>query len=108
MTRSPHPNRWQSPLLIYLVSGLVGGIAAVAWGALAFSWPTTLESVTDPIQSAVPWFVLAAGAVGGVVAGWFVAALVLSRAPGKLRCPRCGTANDRRMRSCLACGLSFV
>jgi hypothetical protein len=65
------------------------------------------RAATDPLQSAVPWLVLAAGTAGGVVAGWFVAAFVVSRAPGKLRCPRCGTANDRQTQSCVACGLSF-
>jgi hypothetical protein len=97
-----------SALLIYIAFGVVGGIAAGAYAALALEWPATLESATDPFLSAVPWLSGAAATVCGVLGGWFVAALLVSRAPGRLRCPRCGTANDPGTRSCGACGLSFV
>ena len=96
-----------SALLIYIGFGLVGGVAGGAYAALALEWPATLESATDPFLSAVPWMSSAATTVGGVLAGWFVAALVVSRAPGQLRCPRCGTPSDPQTQSCGGCGLSF-
>lgn len=78
-----------------------------AYMALTVSTPATWESVADPLQSGGESLAVAAGTAGGVLAGWFIAALVVSRAPGELRCPRCGTANDRLARSCVACELSF-
>jgi hypothetical protein len=95
---------------------------ALAWGA----WRRDEFSPTDYLEAqhslltnlaldlaegvnptAVPSLLLAAGTAGGVLAEWFIAALVLSRAPGQLRCPRCGTANERGASACRACDLSF-
>lgn len=103
------PNRTggYSALLIYIGFGLVGGVAAGAWATVALEWPATMESATDPFLSAIPWMSASAATVGGVLVGWFVAALVVSRAPGQLRCPRCGTPNDPQTRSCGGCGLSL-
>jgi hypothetical protein len=43
-----------------------------------------------------------------VIMGWFAAALILSRARGWMRCPRCGTPNDPRTASCRACMRTFA
>jgi hypothetical protein len=44
----------------------------------------------------------------GVIGGWFVASLIVSAAPGRVRCPRRGVANDRSNGRCSACDLPLV
>jgi hypothetical protein len=95
-------------VLAYLASGLVGGIAGGVFAALTLQWRSDAETVTNPFLSSAPLFSLAAAVAGGILAGWFVAALIVSRAPGQRRWPRCGTANDPRTRLCRACSLSFA
>ena len=51
------------------------------------------------------FLVFGAALAGGVVAGWFVAALILAYARGAVHCPRCGTRNARGFTACRACGL---
>ena len=106
VVRSPRSDRW-SALLIYLASGLVGGTSGAVYAILTIKWHSDAETLTNPFLYSGPLGALAAAVAGGVLAGWFVAALVLSRAPGRLRCPRCGTPNDRYATSCVACLLSF-
>lgn len=82
-----HEDRRFNALLAYLLLGVLGGAIAATTAAFVFRFPATLETATDPFLSAAPVLVLGAATLGGVVAGWFIAAVVVSRAPGKLRCP---------------------
>ena len=94
-------------MLVYLVLGVFGGATAAVGATLILRLPATLETVTDPFLSATPWIVLGTAIAGGVIAGWLAAALIVSRAPGQVRCPRCGTANDPHSSACDGCSLSF-
>jgi hypothetical protein len=105
--RHPVSNR---PLVAYILGGFVGGAAALlfATGALeegsfdlsptALAPPSTLLGTTAAGVAAT---------VGGVVAGWFLVALILAWTPGRIRCPRCGTSNRRSATSCGACQLQL-
>jgi hypothetical protein len=57
---------------------------------------------------AAPFLVVAASIAGGVLAAWFLTLLILSWAPGRFRCPRCGVANMPGAQSCRACLLPFM
>ena len=78
------------PLLIYVGLGLLVGIGAGARAALALLSRVPASFAFDPYLSVAPRLVVSVAGIGGVLAGWFVAALVLWRAPGRVRRPRCG------------------
>src|SRR5262245_24336472 len=87
------------PVVAYVLGGLLGGTAGLlfATDALeegAFYPPATILG-TPAAGVAVTG--------GGIVAGWFIVALILSWAPGRIRCPRCGTSNKRDESCCRAC-----
>jgi hypothetical protein len=92
---------------VFVLSGIVGGAVAApfAWGALTGRVPPSFAF--DPYLSVTPLVIVTAAAIGGVLGGWFIAALALSRTPGMFRCPQCGSASDLKWLSCRACGLSF-
>lgn len=87
-----------------VVSGFLGGAAAAAYALLNLGPGGIAYFYLSP----APLLVVAAAYVGGVVAGWFLAFLILSWAPGQFRCPRCGTANKRDARRCDGCELWFT
>jgi hypothetical protein len=106
-TRMPAAAHDGRAVLVFVLSGLVGGAVAamVAWLALPSRVPPSFAF--DPYLSVTPLVIATAAAIGGVLVGWFLAALALTRAPGRFRCPQCGSASDLKDRSCTACGLSF-
>jgi len=83
--RSREDRRFNA-VLTYLLLGIVGGTISATVAALLFPLPATLETATDPFLSAAPVLVLGTATLGGVVAEWLIAALAVSRAPGKFRC----------------------
>lgn len=88
--------RWG--LAVFVLLGVAGGGAGAAIALLTVPKNVTLISLFGV-------FVGAAAVGGGVVVGWLVAALILSAAPGRIHCPRCGEPNDVTSGSCSACGL---
>jgi len=86
-------------LLGFVGAGFLGGALALALVYLSSDALSILDATS------LSFIMMVATVAGGVLAGWFVAVLVLSRARGEIRCPRCGTANDRTAASCGACGL---
>lgn len=93
------------PLVAYILGGFVGGAAALllATGALEEGSFDLSPTVLSPPSSFLGTFAAGVAAtVGGVVAGWFVVALILAWTPGRVRCPRCGTSNERDDLSCRA------
>ena len=86
-------------LLAFVGAGFLGGAVALAFVYLGSGGFSILDATS------LSFIMMVATVAGGVLAGWFVAVLVLSRARGEVRCPRCGTANDRTAVSCGACGL---
>jgi hypothetical protein len=96
-----------TPVVAYVVSGIIGGTVGllVAMDALRRDreGPGLHPEVTAWIPPMVTMFTI----VAGVLVAWFLTAVIVSRAPGRLRCPRCGTANLRGADSCAACQLPF-
>ncbi len=88
-------------LVAFLVSGILGG----ALGVLALLTIPPGGGMSYFYLSPAPLFATVVAMAGGVVGGWFVAIVILSWAPGRFRCPRCGTANKPHAASCEACGL---
>lgn len=89
-------------VLVFLVSGIAGGTGGAAFARLTIHG----EPGTSYLElSPLPYLIGAAGWAAGVVAGWFVAIVALTRTPGRVRCPRCGTANKVRASLCRACDL---
>jgi hypothetical protein len=94
------------PLVAFALAGIVGGAGgALLAGTGLDSWPFP---EFHPAFAPARLLVASAAIAGGVLAGWFVAILALSWAPGQSRCPRCGTPYRRRVRSCRACLLHFI
>lgn len=97
-----------TPVIAYVVSGIIGGAAGLLLAMDAFrrdrSGPGLHYVETAWIVPLVTMFAI----VAGVLVAWFLTALVLSRAPGRERCPRCGSINGRGVDSCGACGLPFA
>src|SRR5512132_2902349 len=89
------------PLVSFALAGIVGGAAGALFAGMGLdSWPFPEY---HPAFAPARLLVASAAVVGGVLAGWFLAILVLSWAPGQSRCPRCGTPYRRGVRSCRAC-----
>ena len=80
------------PVLAYALGGSVGGAAGLRIATNALHVEGLFTS-----RELFVWTPAAGGAgtVAGVVAGWFVVALILSWAPGRIKCPRCGTSSER-------------
>lgn len=89
--------------MVFAVCGLAGGMIAAIL-ALA-TIPDGHTSSTFVELGPFPLLVGSAAFAGGVVSGWFVAILVLTRSRGGVRCPRCGTTNPRGFAVCRACEL---
>ena len=85
--------------LAFVAAGILGGIGATVVVAVAVPDGSTIADATllSPIMAVT-------AIAGGVLAGWFVATLLLSRTRGKIHCPRCGTVNERGQPACRACG----
>jgi len=94
------------PLVAFALAGIVGGAAGALFAGMGLdSWPFPEY---HPAFVPARLLVASAAVVGGVLAGWFLAILVLSWAPGQSRCPRCGAPYRRGVRSCRACLLPFI
>lgn len=77
------------PLVSFALAGIVGGAAGALFAGMGLdSWPFPEY---HPAFAPARLLVASAAVVGGVLAGWFLAILVFSWAPGQSRCPRCGT-----------------
>jgi hypothetical protein len=97
-----------TPVVAYVLSGVIGGTAGLLVAMDAFrrdrEGPGLHYVVTAWVTPLVTMFAI----VAGVLVAWFLTALILSRAPGRERCPRCGSTNRRGADSCGACGLPFA
>ena len=104
MRLRPHPLGIH-PVVAYALGGLVGGAAALLWATNALDALDALEAGRGSFSQLLTLVGPLAFVVvpAGVVAGWLVVALILSRAPGRIRCPRCGTPNERDCSACRAC-----
>jgi hypothetical protein len=94
------------PAVAYILGGVIGGTVGLLFAAAALEEGTFSPSATVFHPSATVLGSLAPGAaatLGGVLAGWFVVALTLAWAPGRIRCPRCGTSNERGITTWTAC-----
>jgi len=93
-------------LVVFVLAGVVGGVAGflIARGS-TYPW---VFPESHPVLAPLRSFVAVAAIAGGVLIGSFLAILVLSWAPGRSRCPRCGTIEVRGVTACRACGLPFV
>jgi hypothetical protein len=95
---------WWFTIVLFL-SGIAGGVTVAV-----------LAQITAHGELRVSYFFLgplplifsAAAWAGGVLAGWLVAMVVMARTPGRVRCPRCGTANEKQVGICRACDLSLA
>ena len=97
-----------TPVVAYVVSGIIGGTAGLLLAMDAFRRDRSGPGL-HPVETAwIPPLVTMVAIVAGVLVAWFVTALILSRAPGGERCPRCGSFNRRGVNSCGACGLPFA
>jgi hypothetical protein len=90
------------PILTLVLGGVIGGTVAAVYSLDALR----SEPQFSPVSLSAPFFGVLFVAVG-VLVGWFVALALMAWAPGRTRCPRCGTANKRRAESCTACRLPF-
>ena len=90
------------PILTLVLGGIIGGSVAALYSMDALR----SEPSFNWVSLSAPFFGVLFVAVG-VLVGWFVALALMAWAPGRTRCPRCGTANKRRAESCTACRLPF-
>jgi hypothetical protein len=95
------------PLVAFVLAGIIGGAGGFLL-ALATLRPEPFPGSYHPITIAAPFVVAAASVAGGVLAAWFLTLLILSWAPGRFRCPRCGVANMPGAQSCHGCLLPFM
>jgi hypothetical protein len=102
-SRSPSPPQPRRSLRQRTMPDLAGGRNEARYSCRGCQEPSLSERRVRPPD--LPRFGSCRRARGRCVRGY--AALVLSRAPGHLRCPRCGTANNRLAQSCDACDLAF-
>ena len=100
MDASPGRDDGWRALVIFVLSGLAGGVLAAVVGATSLPGSRALLDATP-----FPFFMGAAAVAGGVMAGWFVATLALARSQGGVHCPRCGTVNPPDAGACRACDL---
>jgi len=97
-----------SPVVAYVVSGIFGGTAGLVLAMDAFRRDRRGPGL-HPVEMAwIPPLATMVAIVAGVLVAWFVTALILSRASGGERCPRCGSFNRHGVDSCGACGLPFA
>lgn len=97
----------RKPIVAFVLAGIIGGAGGFLL-ALTTLRPEPFPDSYHPITVAAPFVVAAASIAGGVLAAWFLTLLILSWAPGRFRCPRCGVANMPGAQSCRACLLPFV
>jgi hypothetical protein len=97
------------PIVAFVLVGIGGGAAGLLLALVVQPFPEHPITVAAPVLAiAAPFLVAAASIAGGVLAAWFLTLLILSWAPGRFRCPRCGTADIPGAQSCRACLLPFV
>jgi hypothetical protein len=101
MSRRRDSNVSVKPLIAFVLAGVVGGALGTLLAVVNLRPPPFLD--TNPATVAAPLLVAAVSMAAGVLAGWFLAILVLWWTPGRLHCPRCGTANRRGVHECQAC-----
>jgi hypothetical protein len=90
-------------LVIATLAGAAGGVVVAVVGSRG--WPAFWP---DPMVNSARLIFLGVAFAVGVVVAWFLAFVALSWAPGRFRCPRCGTANGRSERGCAGCLLPFA
>lgn len=106
MRSRPARDASMKPIVAFVLAGIIGGAGGFLFALGAFR-PQPFPEY-HPITVAAPPLVAAASVAGGVLAAWFLMVLILSWAPGRLRCPRCGTANMPGAPSCSACLQTFM
>ena len=107
MKARSRPRGRVTPVVAYVVSGIIGGTTGLLVAMDAIRRDRSGPGL-HPVETAwIPPLVTMVAIVAGVLVAWFLTAVILSRAPGRVRCPRCGTANRRSADSCTACQLSF-
>jgi len=97
-----------APVVAYVMSGIIGGTAGLLLAMDAFRRDRSGPGLYYVVTAWIPPLVTMFAIVAGVLVAWFLTALILSRAPGRERCPRCGSINRRGVDSCGACGLPFA
>ncbi|HEY3213418.1 MAG TPA: hypothetical protein VGL16_09485 [Actinomycetota bacterium] len=95
------------PIVAFVLAGIIGGAGGLLF-ALGALRPEPFPDSYHPITVAVPFVIAAASVAAGVLAAWFLTLLIMSWAPGRFRCPRCGVANTPGGQSCHGCLLPFV
>jgi hypothetical protein len=97
------------PIVAFVLMGVIGGSAGFLLALVVQPFPEHPITVAAPVLAvAAPFLVAAASIAGGVLAAWFLTLVILSWAPGRFRCPRCGIANTPNTHSCRACLLPFM
>jgi hypothetical protein len=96
------------PAVAYVVSGFIGGTAGLVLAMDAFRRDRRGPGLHTVEMAWIPPLATMVPIVAGVLVAWFVTALILSRAPGGERCPRCGSFNRRGVVACGACGLPLA
>src|SRR5919106_167484 len=94
----PARNASMKPIVAFLLAGIIGAAGGLLF-ALAALRPQPFPD--HPTTVAAPFVVAAASIAGGVLGAWFLTLLILSRVPGRFRCPRCSIANMPGAHSCL-------
>jgi hypothetical protein len=97
-----------TPVVAYIVSGVIGGTAGLLLALDALRRDRSGNGLVNAFNGWIPPVAAVFAILAGVLVAWFLTAVIISWAPGGLRCPRCGSANRRTADSCTACQLPFA
>jgi hypothetical protein len=101
-------HRRVTPVVAYIVSGVIGGTVGLLLALDALRRDRSGDGLVNAFNGWIPPVATVFAILAGVLVAWFLTSIIISWAPGKLRCPRCGSANRRTADSCTACQLPFA
>jgi hypothetical protein len=97
-----------TPVVAYGVSGIIGGTVGLLVAMDAFRRDREGPGLHTVETAWIPPLATMVAIVAGVLVAWFLTAVIVSRAPGRVHCPRCSNANLRSADSCAACQLPLL